>query len=100
MAYAGQIALYHHERWDGQGYPGRMAGTDIPLPARVTAVADVFDVLLSWRPYKKPTTEKKAVEIIGQNRGVEFDPSVVDVFITNIDNVIKIRKMIKNHFSS
>lgn len=91
MEYAEAIALYHHERWDGKGYPCGLAGNAIPFSARITAVADVFDVLLSWRTYKVPTTEEKAAEIISRNTGTQFDPLVVAAFTANIDEICRIR---------
>ncbi len=73
---------HHHERWDGEGYPDGLAGTDIPLPARIFAVADVFDALTSERPYRKRSfTVDEAIEIITADRGTHFDPEVVDVFV-------------------
>lgn len=78
---AGRIALTHHERWNGQGYPLGLAGTDIPLEGRITAVADVFDALSSKRHYKKPFPIDKCFEIIEADRGEHFDPTVVDAFL-------------------
>ena len=74
------FAGYHHERWDGAGYPRRLKGTDIPLQGRIMAVADVYDALISKRPYKKALSHEKAVEIILDSRGKQFDPKIVDVF--------------------
>ena len=71
----------HHERWDGMGYPRGLKGTDIPLCGRIMAVADVYDALVSDRPYKKAFTHEKAVEIIFENKGTQFDPQIVDVFL-------------------
>jgi putative two-component system response regulator len=78
---AGRIALTHHERWNGQGYPLGLAGEDIPLEGRITAVADVFDALSSRRPYKKPFPIDKCFEIIEADRGEHFDPAIVDAFL-------------------
>lgn len=91
IEYARQAAIYHHERWDGQGYPYGLAEEDIPLVARITAVADVFDVLLSWRTYKEPTTETKAAKIITRHRGSQFDPVIVDAFAENLEEICQIR---------
>ncbi|MCL2210083.1 MAG: response regulator [Treponema sp.] len=74
------FAGYHHERWDGQGYPRGLTGLVIPLQGRIMAVADVYDALVSVRPYKEAFTHEKAVEIILNNKGKHFDPEIVDVF--------------------
>ncbi|NCA97929.1 MAG: HD domain-containing protein [Clostridia bacterium] len=76
-----EIARYHHERWDGQGYPEGLAGEAIPLSARIMAVADVFDALRMLRPYKKPMPHKDSVVVIREGRGSHFDPDVVDAFL-------------------
>ncbi len=91
IEYARQVAIYHHERWDGQGYPYGLSKTAIPLAARVTAVADVFDVLLSWRTYQEPTTEAQAAKIIAKGKGTQFDPAVVEAFTKNFETVCEIR---------
>jgi len=75
------FAGYHHEKWDGTGYPRGLKGLDIPLQGRVMAIADVYDALVSERPYKKAFTHDEAVEIIKTGRGTQFDPIIVDVFI-------------------
>ena len=74
------FAGYHHERWDGMGYPHGLKGTDIPLQGRIMAIADVYDALVSERSYKKAFTHEKAVEIILESKGKQFDPKIVDVF--------------------
>ncbi|EGK70508.1 Response regulator receiver modulated metal dependent phosphohydrolase [Methyloversatilis universalis FAM5] len=79
------IARCHHEKWDGSGYPEGLAGEAIPLPARLMALADVFDALISKRVYKPAFPIEKAADIIVQGRGQHFDPDVVDAFIANID---------------
>ncbi|MCL2718734.1 MAG: response regulator [Lachnospiraceae bacterium] len=71
----------HHERWDGTGYPSGLKGTEIPLHGRIMAIADVYDALVSDRPYKKAFTHERAVEIMLENKGTHFDPQIVDVFI-------------------
>ncbi len=76
-----EIALRHHERWDGSGYPDGLAGEDIPLAARIVCLVDVFDALVSRRPYKEPWPTQKAFDYIQEQRGVFFDPSLVDVFM-------------------
>ncbi|GHV46519.1 response regulator [Synergistales bacterium] len=70
----------HHEKWDGSGYPQGLHGEDIPLLGRLMAIADVYDALVSERPYKKPFTHKEAVSIIVEGKGTHFDPSLVDLF--------------------
>lgn len=77
---AKEIAQSHHERWDGHGYPDRLAGTDIPLSARMMALADVFDALISKRVYKEAFSYGDARDIIVKGRGSHFDPKVVDAF--------------------
>lgn len=76
-----QVARSHHERWDGTGYPDRLAGESIPLPARIVALADVYDALRSQRPYKKPIPHAESVAIIREGRGSQFDPALVDAFL-------------------
>lgn len=76
------VAYHHHEKWDGSGYPHGLRGDDIPLSARIVAVADVYDALMSDRPYKKAFTHEKAVEIIVEGRGRHFDPVLVDAFLS------------------
>jgi len=70
----------HHERWDGKGYPHGLAGTEIPIQGRMMAIIDVYDALVSERPYKKPLTAEQAVKIIMENSGTQFDPTIADVF--------------------
>lgn len=77
------IALRHHERYDGSGYPDGLAGEDIPLPARIVAVADVFDALLSPRPYKAPWPLDEALAWLLDQRGKAFDPNCVDVLLAH-----------------
>lgn len=79
-----EIALTHHEKWDGSGYPNGLKGTQIPLSGRIVAVADVLDALLSKRPYKEPFSFDKSVEIILEGRGTHFDPDIVDIFEANL----------------
>lgn len=79
---AWQTAMYHHERWDGAGYPTGLTGEEIPLCARVMAIADVFDALTSRRPYKDEFTLEQAFDIIEEGKGTQFDPRLVDAFMT------------------
>jgi putative two-component system response regulator len=86
------IALSHHEKWDGSGYPEGLSGADIPVSARITAIADVFDALTVKRPYKEPFTVEKSFAIILEGRGKHFDPDVVDAFFAIQDEILAIRK--------
>jgi len=88
---AAQIALSHHEKWNGKGYPQNLSGNEIPLFGRIVGLADVFDALTSKRPYKDPFPAEVAFEIIMEDRGKHFDPDVVDVFLENIDEVLQIK---------
>jgi CHASE2 domain-containing sensor protein len=81
MQLAETIALTHHERWDGSGYPDGLSGEDIPLPGRICAVCDVFDALVSERPYKRAWSVDEALDEIAAQRGRHFDPAVVDAFV-------------------
>jgi putative two-component system response regulator len=74
------FAGYHHEKWDGSGYPQGLKGEDIPLLGRLMAIADVYDALVSERPYKKPFSHDDAVSIIVDGKGTHFDPSLIDIF--------------------
>ncbi len=76
-----QVAIYHHERWDGTGYPAGLKGDEIPLAARIVAVVDVFDALVSKRPYKKPWSVEEALDEIKACSGTHFDPKVVEAFL-------------------
>jgi putative two-component system response regulator len=81
LLYAKLFAGYHHERWDGTGYPYGLEGENIPLQGRVMALADVYDALVSDRPYKQAFTHEESAGIILQSRGKQFDPMIVDVFV-------------------
>jgi HD-GYP domain-containing protein (c-di-GMP phosphodiesterase class II) len=87
-----QIALTHHEKWDGTGYPNGLKGDAIPLPGRISAIADVFDALTSKRCYKPPFGNNEALEIIKQGAGKQFDASLVDTFTRVMDEVLAIKK--------
>ena len=89
---AAVIAQFHHERWDGTGYPAGLLGDRIPLPARIVAVADVFDALLSERPYKRAWTPEAARDEILRGRGQHFDPGIVDAFLDCYDDLLRIRE--------
>lgn len=86
------IALSHHEKYDGSGYPYGLAGEAIPLQARIVAVADVYDALRSHRPYKEPWSRERAVEFIGEQRGRHFDPACVDAFTRQLDLIFAIEE--------
>jgi CHASE2 domain-containing sensor protein len=87
MRMAEQIALTHHERWDGGGYPQGLVGEAIPLVGRICAVCDVFDALLSRRPYKEPWPLEDALAELRRERGSHFDPAVVDAFLNLVDDL-------------
>lgn len=91
---AERIAGTHHERWDGTGYPRRLQGVEIPIEGRITALADVFDALLSDRPYKAAWQLDRAEDYIAKNRGRHFDPALTDLFLGNIGQFIEIRNRI------
>ena len=90
MDIAIQIAGDHHERWDGNGYPNGLKGEEIPLSARIMAVADMYDALVSERVYKKRWTQEQAAQEIISNKGVRFDPFVVEAFIAERDKLEEI----------
>lgn len=92
---AEDIARYHHERWDGSGYPSGLIATEIPIAARIIAVCDVFDALTSKRVYKEAFSIEKAVSILKESSGTHLDPVLVDVFLSKMDEVIEIYN--KNH---
>ena len=91
---ARNLAHYHHEKWNGKGYPDGLSGTDIPLSARIMAVADVFDALVSKRSYKDGFPFEKAMSIIKEGRGEHFDPAIVDAFVNAGDEV---RQIMESH---
>jgi putative two-component system response regulator len=80
LTHAKIMAGTHHEKWDGSGYPRGIAGDKIPLQGRLLAIVDVYDALISERPYKKPFQPDEALEIIKQESGTHFDPALVEVF--------------------
>lgn len=90
LAVAREIARWHHEKWDGSGYPDGLAGESIPLCARIMALADVFDALTSARPYKAAMPYEKARDIIIADSGKHFDPDLVEVFVENFDAFVAI----------
>lgn len=88
---AARIALTHHERWDGTGYPLGLAGEDIPIEGRVVAVADVFDALSSKRVYKPAMPLEKCFTILEESRGTHFDPTVLDAFFTRKAEIVEVQ---------
>lgn len=84
---ARDMALYHHERWNGTGYPSGIAGEDIPLCARILSIVDVYDALTSKRSYKEAFSHEKAMQIITEDKGVFFDPALTDIFISISDKI-------------
>ena len=85
------IAYTHHEKWNGTGYPNGLSGEDIPFEGRVTAIADVFDALMTKRVYKDAFPLEKSIGIMGEGRGQHFDPRLLDIFLDNLDEVLAIR---------
>ena len=90
LTVAKEIAHWHHEKWDGSGYPDRLAGDDIPISARLMAIADVFDALVSERVYKPAFSFEQAREIISEGHGRHFDPDMCDAFLNAFDGFIAI----------
>ncbi|MET0066940.1 MAG: HD domain-containing phosphohydrolase [Candidatus Thiodiazotropha sp.] len=89
---AASVALHHHERWDGGGYPDGLVGDAIPECARIVAIADVFDALTMRRPYKEPWPVEKALETLRESAGSHFDPDLVNAFIQIIDEILEIKQ--------
>ncbi|MBK5231127.1 MAG: HD domain-containing protein, partial [Thermoleophilia bacterium] len=87
---AARIALTHHEKWDGSGYPNGLAGEEIPIEGRIAAIADVFDALTSDRVYRPAMSLDRAFAILAEGRGTHFDPTILDVFFASIDDVLAI----------
>ena len=84
---AARIALGHHENWDGSGYPHKLRGNDIPIDARIVAIADVYDALLSRRAYKPAWNEDAVLTEMQRLRGVKFDPGLLDLFLANLARI-------------
>ena len=89
LLHAKKFAGYHHEKWDGTGYPRNLKGSEIPLEGRLMAVADVYDALVSERPYKKPIPHEESVKIIKEGSGTLFDPEIVEAFLNVTDDFLK-----------
>lgn len=92
LALARNIALTHHEKWDGSGYPAGLQGREIPLEGRIVAIADVFDALTSARPYKAAWPVTEACEYLRQQKGRHFDPELVDLFLDHLPDMLAIRE--------
>lgn len=96
LVLARDIALSHHEKWDGSGYPRGLSGEDIPLSARIVAIADVYDALINDRVYRPAMPEDKALAIMRGGRGTHFDPTVFDAFIKSLPEFRRIRRELAN----
>jgi len=92
MTLAYDIAISHHEKWNGKGYPNNLVGDSIPLVGRITAIADVFDALTSKRPYKKAWSVDDSVKLITEESGKHFDPILVKLFLKNLPKIITIKE--------
>jgi putative two-component system response regulator len=88
---ASQIALTHHERWDGSGYPNGLRGEEIPVSGRICAIGDVFDALTTKRPYKEEIPPEDALKLIADSSGILFDANLVRIFEDHFDDFIRIR---------
>lgn len=94
------VALTHHEKWDGTGYPKGLKGKNIPLVGRIIAIADVFDALTSKRPYKEAFSLEKSYEIIKEGRGTHFDPDVMDAFFASQEKLLAIKEKFMDEHES
>ncbi len=97
LAIAKEIAYSHQEKWDGSGYPESLAGDAIPMSARLMALADVYDALISWRVYKEPFSHETAVGMITEGRGKHFDPDMVDAFLELEQEFKRVAAMFSDH---
>lgn len=96
LKYAQEIAYGHHEKWDGSGYPKGLVRADIPISARLMAIADVYDALISRRCYKDPMSHKKSISIIKEGKGTHFDPVMLQVFLDNETQFFDIAEQYKD----
>ncbi|TIH12439.1 response regulator [Marinifilum sp. JC120] len=92
MTTAKSVALTHHEKWDGTGYPRNLYRKNIPLEGRIAAIADVFDALTSERPYKVPWPVERAFDLLLKERGKHFDPELIEIFFKNIEEIMSIKE--------
>ncbi len=97
LTHAKIFAESHHEKWDGSGYPYGLKGEKIPLQGRLMAIADVYDELISERPYKKAMEHAKAVDVIKEGRATHFDPTLVDLFDSVSDSFYKVTLFSQKH---
>ncbi len=93
---ASSIALTHHEKWNGTGYPQGLAGTAIPIAARIVAIADVYDALTSTRPYKAAFSQEKSMEILREGAGNHFDPDVFEAFDSSLPEILRIKRSLSD----
>lgn len=93
---ARRIALGHHEKWNGSGYPAGLQGADIPIEARIVAIADVFDALTTVRPYKKAWTVEAAVAQLEKDAGQHFDPALVPLFVQHLPDMLRVREQFQD----
>lgn len=100
LGLAKEVARWHHERWDGKGYPDQLAGESIPVSARIMALADVFDALVSKRIYKESVTFEEARKIIAAERGRQFDPEMTNVFLSGFSEFVAIAQAHQDCHSS
>ena len=91
MQMAKEIAISHHEKWNGLGYPNKLKGEDIPLSGRIVAIADVFDALTAERPYKKAWLVDDAVNLINEESGQHFDPELVEIFNKVLPKILEVK---------
>jgi hypothetical protein len=91
------VALSHHEKWDGSGFPDGLSGEDIPIEGRIVAICDVFDALVSSRSYKKSWTDTEAIDFLRQNAGKHFDPKLVDLFIQIVPKINEFSYRLEDH---
>lgn len=92
MQVASEVAITHHEKWDGSGYPHGLAGTAIPISGRIAAIADVFDALTSERPYKAAWTVEAAMGLLRAQSGKHFDPALVTLFEANLPEILAVKE--------
>ncbi|MGC9460197.1 HD domain-containing phosphohydrolase [Vibrio genomosp. F10] len=91
-----QVAQNHHEKWNGHGYPQGLSGEQIPLVARIAAIADVFDALTSDRPYKEAWSLERTIALLKEEKGQHFDPNLVTLFLNNLDEILAIQSKFKD----